>query len=373
MRTVFILLLVSFFSFASAVSGESNSRSSDDTTLRVGVIQSLSGIAAEDGKTSVEALKLAADEINRSADIRVDLFVEDDATDSKRSVSAYKKLQRKGVHAIIGPTWSFTVNSVLPLAGRDKLIMVNTSTIPECLELGKANGYGYSTATRVTEHVRAFDRYLTQHPASSVVIFISNNSWGHAQADGYRKILKQRKIKILDELESAGHDANDWRALLPKVKALNADLWLLLLNKSDLDIIIRRAREINTPARFFASYHFTDVLRIREDLRPFEEVCFPHPGPLPGSADRFAKEFRKRYREDPKVFSDRGYDTLFLLHKAFQLAQKKGISIQKALRKTTLQGVAGEYRFSEQSSFSIGRAVPMCVRSGAAVEIEVIP
>ncbi len=348
------------FLFIVAGNASADSGGSESPVLRVGVIQSLSGIAAEDGSTVVQALELAAQEINNTEKIKVELLVEDDATDPRKSVSAYQKLRELNVHAIIGPTWSFTVNSVLPLAARDKLVLINSSTLPECLELGKSSGFGFSTAVKVTEHARVFGEYLKKYPAKSVVLFFTSNSWGHAQRDAYKKVLSEQKVVLADEIESTNFDLNDWMALLPRVKALNSDLWLLLLNKADVDTIIRRASEFHGSARLFASYHLADLLRNKKDLQLFDNVCFPYPGEQLQSETEFAGKFREKYHEAPKVFADNSYDTLFLLHRAFAMSQSNGLSLQDSLHAIKLRGVVGEYQFRESESFSIGKASLMC-------------
>ncbi|MCB0332816.1 MAG: ABC transporter substrate-binding protein [Bdellovibrionales bacterium] len=74
-----IVFLLTFFLPAVLVAQES---------LRVGVIQSLSGIAAEDGKTVVQALELAQEELERRG-VQIELVVEDDQTIPKNTVSSY--------------------------------------------------------------------------------------------------------------------------------------------------------------------------------------------------------------------------------------------------------------------------------------------
>ena len=346
---------------------DSNSNLSHSaSTLRVGVIQSLTGIAAEDGKTAVQALQLAAETINKSEALKVELLIEDDGTDSKQAVSAFKKLQGQGVQAIIGPTWSFTFNSVIPLAARDKLVIVNTSTIPECLELGQSQGFAYSTAISVTEHARVFNHYLAQNPAESAVVFYTSNSWGEAQKVAYTKVLQENSVKVLNQAPSVNFDINDWRALLPREKKLAADLWLLLLNKSDLDIVIRRARELGVHSRLYASYHFGDTLRLAADRRALDQVCFSYPDEQLASEKEFVNSFLSRYGTAPRVFADSSYDALFLLYQAHKKSLAQGTALKEALDKVTFSGVAGNYRYTAERTFSTGRVSLRCVKGGLA-------
>ena len=105
-HTTLILLLLS----CSCAYAESAAK------LKIGVIQSLTGMAAEDGKTVVQALELAAADIKQQTGTEVELVVEDDQTVSKNSVSAFQKLSAAVPDAIIAATWDFTTNPLLPMA-----------------------------------------------------------------------------------------------------------------------------------------------------------------------------------------------------------------------------------------------------------------
>ena len=77
--TLFVLLFLSAVNFALAELPR---------PMKVGVIQSLSGIAAEDGKTVVQALQLATEDLNKGNALRVQLLVEDDQSVPKNGVTA---------------------------------------------------------------------------------------------------------------------------------------------------------------------------------------------------------------------------------------------------------------------------------------------
>lgn len=76
-------------------------------SLKVGVAQSLTGIAYEDGTTVVRALRLAASDLQKTG-TSVELLIEDDATSPKKTVAAYQRLKAEGVGVIFGATWDFT-------------------------------------------------------------------------------------------------------------------------------------------------------------------------------------------------------------------------------------------------------------------------
>ncbi|WKZ57773.1 MAG: ABC transporter substrate-binding protein [Bdellovibrionota bacterium] len=334
---------------------------SPQRALKVGVIQSLTGIAAEDGKTTLQALQLAANELNRDGVTRVELLVQDDGTEAKNAVTAYKKLAASGVDAVVGPTWSFTMNSVIPLAAQDQIPIINTSTIPECLDLKKSGGAAFSTAISVAEHARIFGEYLEQKPTTTSIIIHTNNSWGEAQRVAYRQVLNEQGITVLREIPGVNFDANDWRASLPALKALQPGLWVLLVNRADLDTLIRQMRALGITAPVYASYHFADTLRLHNHDKVYGDVCYSQTFQPTPSEVAFAAKFKAAFGSDPQAFADNTYDTLFLLYRAFERSLFKEVSLREALMGTTYSGVVGEYRFDSQRTFSIGKGLLECV------------
>lgn len=335
--------------------------------LKIGAIQSLTGIALEDGNTTVKALQMGVDEINKVGKTQIELIVEDDETDPAKSVTAYKSLISKKVDVIIGPTWSFTVNAVLPLVAKDKIVLFNTSTIPESMNLEQSQGYAFTTAASVKEYGKTFSKYLERNKIKTTTIFYANNTWGEAQLHEYKEVLAGHDVKVLEEISSTNFDINDWRAQLPKAKTKNADLWLLLLNKGDVDTIIRRAREIGVGSKFFASYHIADALRITSDLKAYEGTCYPYPSAQLESNENFVIRYQNKYGTKPLVFSDNSYDTLFLIVKAFEKSKAESISLKEAVLQTKIRGVVGNYSFDPKLSFSSGTADLVCVEDGKSV------
>ena len=122
--------------------------------IKLGVIQSLTGIAQEDGTNILKALELAVDEINAKGDTQIKLLVEDDATNAKSTVSAYQKLKSQRVDAIFGPSWVHTVRSITPLVGKDKIVAFNSSNFPETMLFEEGQGYIFTNMYSLEDDIK---------------------------------------------------------------------------------------------------------------------------------------------------------------------------------------------------------------------------
>ncbi len=338
--------------------------------VRIGVIQSLTGIAAEYGKTNVQSIQMAADEINSSGSGKVTLFIEDDRTESKDAVSAFQKLSTQRVDAIIGASWDFTTNAILPLSGRNKVVLFNTSTIKESLELSSSNGYGFTNGFLASEEVKPFERFLKKTTTKKAVIVYANNSWGEIQRAAYRSALQAEKVEIADELKPSSYDQNEWGSMIPRVRSKNADLILLLINRNDLEVFLRKAREQGLESRYFASSNGYDALKLATDKNLFEGICFSYPLQQLGKAKSFSENYKRLYGEPPRIYADATYDSVKLLVEAAKRAKSKGISMKTALETTSFHGIVGEYTFSHSNSFCIQQDSLVCVKNQSFVIAE---
>lgn len=338
--------------------------------LRVGVIQSLTGIAAEDGNTALRALKLAEADINSSGNSRVELVVEDDATDPKMTVSAFKKLSAQGVKVIIGSTWSFTMSAILPLAKREQVILINTTTLPESYDLKSGGTFAFANSMTVNEQATAFEKYLDLHTIRRAAIVSTNNTWGEVQRVRYLEILQQRKIEVIESMSSTTFDVNEWAQLIPRLKSKNPDLTLLLVNRNDIELFLRRAREVNFKSQFFASKHTFDAFQLSSLPALYEEVCFSYPLQQLSQSKKFLSHFTATFGERPKMYADNSYDALFLVVEAHKIAQSKNIPLHEALKLVRWDGIGGHYQYSDSTSFSTGKTSLVCIKDQTLQTLE---
>ena len=94
-------------------------------TIKIGLIQPLTGSVAYNGNTDVNGSKLALDEINAKGGVlgkKVELVIEDGQCKPANSVNAAEKLiQRDKVVALSGAFCSSSTLAVMPVAANYKL------------------------------------------------------------------------------------------------------------------------------------------------------------------------------------------------------------------------------------------------------------
>ena len=86
--------------------------------LKIGVVASLTGPAAEVGRYAIQGAKLAAEEVNKTGGVLgrpIELVIEDNQTTNPGVVLAFSKLAGdKDIPAFIGPVRSTQVHAIAP-------------------------------------------------------------------------------------------------------------------------------------------------------------------------------------------------------------------------------------------------------------------
>ncbi len=343
-----------------------DSVTADETLVKIGVIQSTTGLAAEDGQNVVNSVRLAAKDL---ADIgtKVELLIEDDSSDPKRTVTAYQALKARGVDALIVGPYGFTTDAILPFAERDKMVVFNSSALSESFTGLGMKQYFFSAAISIVEDVKPFAELLRLKKFQSAVIFSLPSQWGRVQEKAYSEALEQAGVKLLESIETVAQDSNDWGAVLPRIQSHRPDLAVLLLNKSDLDVFIQRATELHFGAALFGSKNTFDAFRLTTRKQNYEEVCFTYPLEQLRRNEKFTKRYESTYGIPPRIFADNCYDTLKLMVSAVQGSRKSGRPLVEVLKTDSFDGTIGRYSFRPETSFAISKSSLVCIREGQLI------
>ena len=109
--------------------------------VRIGVFMSLTGSTANFGISSVNGIKMAAEEVNNAGGIngkQIELLVEDDRSDASEAATIVTKfVTQDQVHAVLGEVASSRSIAAAPIAQNAKIPMLTpSSTNPEVTRKG---------------------------------------------------------------------------------------------------------------------------------------------------------------------------------------------------------------------------------------------
>ena len=165
-------------------STEKSAQPSGDT-IKVGMVVEMTGLAALSGKLKEQGAKLAVEQINANGGVlgkKIELLMEDDQTTNPGAVSAYQKLMKEDVVAVVGSIRSTATQALDPYVRKDGIPMLFGGTNDKLTDMGNEWLFRFRPA----------DRYATK----VMVDFMVND-------------LKKEKAAIVYSAESFGENGKD--------------------------------------------------------------------------------------------------------------------------------------------------------------------
>lgn len=333
--------------------------------MKIGLLQSLTGVAAVDGETVVKAAKLAAREINsRLEGPRIELLIQDDHADAKNSISAFHQIVQSRPEAIIGGSWSYLANALSPVAVQTKVPLINTSTIPECVKPEKFSGLVFTMAPEARVENAVFIPKLTK--GSTAVLVSGPTGYSEAHREAFRKIALAQGVNILQELNYSNITGEDAGSLAPKVKQLDPDIVYIILPREQFDTFLRRIRELAVRSQVLADKNGYFAFLISKNLNAYEGVCLSYPLASLKKSPDFIKNYETSYGEEPQMYADVSFDAVKLLYEATLRARRENRVLQEILPEMSFEGIGGTYRYQEGRFLSDFQSSLVCIKGGVA-------
>jgi len=326
----------------------------------IGAALPLTGTFAREGGYFKDGYEMAVKEINERGGIFVKeygkripvrLILYDDKSDATTSVSLYEKLVTEDkVHALLG--------------GYSTPLIQAHTVVPEKYKVPYVNGGGASTAI----YARGY-KWIFGLLASIEKLAITLMNWIASQQDA-GKLGKPLRIAIAWENTSHGKDfqkgildkaraspdrfvivfdepfeigSKDFTPLLQKVKAANADAWLVDARIADAILMQRQLTELGLYFQVISYGPRGTEKAIRDALGPAADYIvsvnwwhrdLPYP-----QARAFVRKYEETYKKPAEWFPALAYETARVLFKAIEQAGSLNkAKIRDALAKMDMRG-----------------------------------
>lgn len=294
-----------------------NRTRSADTSLqrkdpvRIGVVNSLTSFAAMWGEFAKKGADLAVKQINSQGGLngrQIQLITEDDHTDAKNSVTAYKKLTSVDmVDGIIGGVFDFSARAIMPLAETDKIALITPQNfrIPGALEPGSQSFVMMTDFGTVLEKLKLF---IAESKAKKIAVVHFTSAWGAEIAKVVGSISNELgKGKIVDEsYQSLGN--NDFKTTISKLKSAGVDLVFIDMFGNDTKSFLTRSKEQGYRPVIITYNGALDGVEntngILEDIVVLNwEISSP----------AFEELFKKEYGEAPQKSAEKWFDAVYAM------------------------------------------------------------
>lgn len=354
-----------------------------DGTLKVGMIQPVTGPAATVAARTTAGAKMAVEEINAAGGIfgcEVELIIEDSQADAAVAVAAAEKLLNKDlVEVMIGAYHSHATLAVMPLLPEAEVPMLTIiATSPVVTD--ENNGWIYRiSSTNPVDAQTAINDAWDGMGFDKTAFFPVNNDWGKSVPIGYEPVVIANggEIVLNEPLEQGG---TNFLPQLTKLRGTDADTVFVTIDIETTSTLAKQAYEAGmldqynwigtsgqNPEEF--SQLLADTPEIQEGwcFVAYYRPTYLEGGDFPANVE-FSEKFDAAHPElGVNYAAAQGYQAAYIVKEALERAGVyEGPAISEALAETDFDGLTGHLEFDEK-----GQAYPgvflHCIEDGEFV------
>jgi branched-chain amino acid transport system substrate-binding protein len=306
------------------------------STIKVAVLQELSGAGATAGTNAKNGVELAVKEINAAGGI-LGKKIETNVNDTQSNPGVAKGLATKavddGVFAVIGPTFS---GSVLVSMAETRKAEVPNFTGGEATSITQqGNPYIFRTSFTQASSMPKVARYIASNlKAKTVAVIFVNNDFGKGGRDAFIKSAEANGLKVLADISTESGQV-DFAAPVLKAKQSNADVLFVYTNEEESARALRELRKQGWAKPVIGETTLTGQ-KVIDLAGEAANGAIAHVGLTVDAPNPSMRAFRAKFEKEYKYVSDhngiKGYTSVYMLKAAIEKVGKLDrVAVAKAL------------------------------------------
>jgi branched-chain amino acid transport system substrate-binding protein len=332
-----------------------NPQAGSGDKVRIGVFMSLTGTTANFGISSVNGIKMAADEVNKAGGIngkQVDVLVQDDRSDASEAATIVTKfVTQDQVHAILGEVASSRSIAAAPIAQNAKIPMLTpSSTNPEVTKKGD---YIFRSCFIDPVQGAAIAQFAAKSlGAKTAAIMVDRKN---DYSTGLEKVIDETFTRLGGKIvatQSYQEGDQDFNAQLTSLKGGNPEVIFVPGYYNDVGLIAKQARDkgIKVPLIGGDGWDSTQLYAIGGSaLNGSYFTNHYSPYDTDPKVQKFVNDYKARYGNLPDALAATAYDAAHIMFDAIKRSKSlNGSDIRDALAATKdYPGVTGTVTFNE--------------------------
>ena len=322
-------------------------------TIKIGMIQPLTGPVSFGGNTLLNGARLAVEKINAAGGVlgrKLELVPEDGQCVPPKSVNAAEKLiVRDKVSIILGAYCSSSSAAVKPVTNKYGVPQVTgVSTSPKLTQ--KGTEWFFRAQGTSALYANAIGPMLKKMGLKRMVFLVINDDWGRGVAAEFGRAFKAEG-GVVAETIIFDRKEKDLSIYLTKARSLGVDSIVTACYTPHCIAIAKQAKEVGLKAKILGEGAWTTAPFYRgagaagDGVIGFMEYVYT----LDNAMNRaFVAKYKARHKENPTKYSAAGHT---LVNIAAQAIRRAGSTDRKAIRdaleKTNYDGLVGNYRFNQ--------------------------
>jgi branched-chain amino acid transport system substrate-binding protein len=305
-------------------------------TVKLAVIQELSGTGATAGTNAKNGIELAVKEINAAGGIlgrKLETLVNDTQSNPGVAKGLATKAVDDEVFAVLGPTFS---GSVLVSMAETRRAEVPNFTGGEATSITQqGNPYIFRTSFTQASSMPKVTRYIaTTLKAKTVAVMFVNNDFGKGGRDAFVKSADASGLKVVADISTESGQV-DFAAPVLRAKQSNADVLFVYTNEEESARALRELRKQGWSKPVIGETTLTGQ-KVIDLAGEAANGAIAHVGLTVDAPTPAMRAFRTKFEKEYKYVSDhngiKGYTSVYMLKAAIEKVGKfDRVAVAKAL------------------------------------------
>src|SRR5258705_7487281 len=323
--------------------------------VKIGVFMSMTGDTANFGISSVNGIKMDADEINKAGGIngkQVELDIQDDRSDPSEAATIVTKfVTQDGVNAILGEVASSRSIAAATIAQNAKIPMLTpSSTNPEVTKKGD---FIFRSCFIDPVQGAAIAQFAAKTlGAKSAAIMVDRKN---DYSTGLEKVINETFTRMGGKIvatQSYQEGDQDFNAQLTSLKGTNPEVIFVPGYYNDVGLIAKQARDKGITVPLIGGDGWDSVQLYAIGGSALNGSYFTNhysPYDTDPKVQKFVNDYKARYNTVPDALAATAYDAANIMFDAIKRSSSlDGPAIRDALAATkNFPGVTGNVTFNE--------------------------
>jgi branched-chain amino acid transport system substrate-binding protein len=322
--------------------------------IRIGSVMPETGVIAPYGRTLLDAIELAFDEINSAGGVlgkTLVLINKDNQSKAEETAAAFRELiENEMVVAIIGPAISSHALMGVHVAQEAGIPVISPASFDPAVTL--VGDYIFRACFTDPFQGRIMANFtLRELGLSTAAILVEQESrYARSLAECFRECFEAGGGKVVLE-EAFSNSEKDFNSLLSKVSAAGPEFIYIPSFYDVAGPILRQARDIGFATRFGGGdgWDFPELFKLAGEAADGGYFTRHYSPEVDSPAVKaFVAAFQARCNKTPDTMAALAYDAAYLLAHAIEEAgSTAGHAIRDALAAISFTGVCGFMTFDE--------------------------
>lgn len=374
-------LLLSLVLLVTMVVGCGNKQDSEEV-IKLGFLGAKTGDVANYGIPGEKGMKMAIDELNAQGGIlgkKVEGIYEDNKGDSKEiNLIAQKYITRDKVVAMVGDPCTGLTKVAADIAQKNQVVIFSAgATGAGVVEIGD---YVFRNTMLDTVAVPVVVDWMLKdkHWKKAAIITSIDNGYSTALTPIFKEELKKQGATIVLE-DTIKDKETDFSAQITKLKGANADVLVFTGYYTEAALIMKEAQKqgLNISLIGGDGLYGQDLAKLGGDAVEEKVILycgFSTDQPSPETA-KFLENYRKKYNEEPDMFSAQYYDAVMILAQAMEATGSSDPKVFKdeLAKVKNYPGVSGQTSFRADREPIKSPVFLLTIKDGAFALVDKIP